>query len=179
MVPLVLSGRHGLYHWIETHDLGLSLYDLINSCPSVVDGRYLALLSMQGQPLTVTAPPFDPGWSTAHAVAISPQIRPSLWIPMGEHDEWYLYGELPHPDLFVSTTIMATQLHLSFQDAHAPTYRENIDPGAMDAMQEQLWSEIERLQPESYIALSTWLLFATVNDQLFREVQQWMLAASG
>ena len=73
---------------------------------------------------------------------------------------------------------MATQLHLSFQDAHAPAYRENIDPDAMDAMQEQLWSEIERLRPESYIALSTWLLFATANDQLFGEVQQWMLAAS-
>jgi len=164
------TGEHGNYRWL-TGDY--SLGDLLEQCPEIVLGRYVAITAFAGSPLTPTQGERALGWRQDGRVAWSPKVLPPSFPPYEGSDEWYVFHS---PASFEPREIF---VNLGKFGLHDPDYLlENREPtwdrGLLVAeiernqgIQERFWSQLALIQPESYLADGYELIFATSNQELF------------
>jgi hypothetical protein len=172
--PMAATGSHGAYLWLTTgqHDLN----GLLQRCPQVLLGKYIAVTSLDSGPLELTDEEKRAGWQSRNEIAYSPQIQSPEGLPYGEcagFDEWYVFespfdlGQLWHGNVFEAP----------LTSGHVSTFVNFLDFAPHNSEVEDLvslfWKQLDWIQPESYIADgNAFLTFVTRGKDLFGAVRQ-------
>lgn len=144
------SGRHKNYYWIEWGQL--SLKDLLGRVPDIVLDRCLVNTSFDSGSLMLSDEEREQGWCSTGVVTYSPRISDVLSIPSDQFDEWLVFSQ---PADVQDWKPFVNYCGLSLTD---PQYA---------SLQTELWEQIERVRPESYLADGDRLIFITQNQHLY------------
>ncbi len=164
---MLTVGSEGTYYWLVTDQQ----FDLLEVCPEVVLGKYVAITSIDSGPLTPTDEELRAGWEAHEKIAYSPKIEHATDLPRSGWDEWYIFST--PTDLGISHLaenifeVPQQQGHLSVfvnycLALHQPEMKDLID---------MFWRQIARVRPESYLADNDNLNFVTMNRSLFAKVR--------
>jgi hypothetical protein len=85
---MLTVGSQGVYEWLVTDQQ----LDLLQLCPDVVLGKYIAITSLDSGPLVPTSEENAAGWESRGKIAYSPKIQNGASLPRAEYDEWYIFG---------------------------------------------------------------------------------------
>src|SRR5580704_4490911 len=157
--PMTFTGSRGPYRWFVTkHD---DLPTLIKAYPEALAGKYVAVTSLDSGPKSLTDEEESLGWRTRNDIAYSPQIILSgdghlkgVWAGQCEgYDEWYVFesprdlGALCEGNVFESDLEAGTiWTFVNYADGFALHNPEMSDITSL------FWKQIDRIQPESFIA---------------------------
>jgi hypothetical protein len=154
-------GIHGSYHWLtSTEDYSGTL---LRVCPEIVLGRYVAVTSTDSGILRLSEAERASGWHSRQGIAYSPKIGFAADIPhqvdgpdAPGYDEFYVFenpcelGERSQGNLFLEEFAPAPGRTIVFVN-WAAFQLHDPDP-AVQALVSLFWPQLERIQPESYIA---------------------------
>lgn len=180
---------HGSYHWLTSTEAYSGTF--LKLCPEAVLDRYVAVTSIDGGVLQLTDQRRAAGWQSRHGIACSPKINSIDEIPHQldgpdgpGYDEFYVFenpcdlGERCQGNIFTEPFAPRpgrTALFVSWSAfiLHSP------DPG-IQALVDLFWPQLERLQPESYIADgSECLTFVSRRKEFIDRFHEQLLTASG
>jgi hypothetical protein len=166
------TGKHGQYWWLVSEHQVRSLVDLVVQFHSRLR---LCVTSFDSAPLRPTDEEVAEGWSTQGDVAISPPIINGMWIPHEQYDEWYLFDSpnLEHEkiEVFVGFGRFTLAAPAEVYDTFDPTWeRSGLD--WIVPIQERFWLQLERLKPESYVAIGWHDILASRNEEFIRCVRE-------
>jgi len=164
---MLTVGSQGLYEWLVTDQE----FDLLQLCPEVVLGKYIAITSIDSGPLVPTDKEKAAGWESRGEIAYSPKLESVESLPRAGWDEWYIFG---------SPTDLGTS-HLGENVFEVPQERGHVsvlvnygfalhDPELKD-LATLFWQQIEWIRPESYIADGDYLNLVSMNKTLFASVR--------
>ena len=142
-------GRHDDYFWIQWERA--ILRTLLDRVPDLVRGRYLVNTSFDSGSLTLSDTEQQHGWRSVGGLTYSPRIADVHSIPHDQFDEWLVFS-LP-------TVVQAWQPVVNYGGMSL------TDPH-YESLQEKLWSQIESVRPESYLAEGDRLILITRIQQL-------------
>lgn len=167
-----VTGSHGPYLWLATEQF--DLHGLLQLCPQVVVGKYIAITSQDSGPLILTEEEKQSGWQSKNEIANSPQILSAEELRHGEcggFDEWYTFkspvnlGQISHCDVFDSPTTSG-QISSFVNYCGFALHRPEV--GALVSL---FWDQLDLIQPESYLADGdVCLTFVSCNKDLFHAV---------
>ena len=80
-------GSQAEYEWLVTD----RQFDLLQICPDVVLGKYIAITSFDSGPLVLTDEEKTAGWESRSNIAYSPKIQEVASLPRDQYDEWYIF----------------------------------------------------------------------------------------
>ena len=179
--PLIwATGSHGSYQWVTTdqHDLDT----LLELCPQALLGKYIAVTSLDSGPLRLNETEISSGWQTRNDIAYSPRIESVEKLAHGEcggFDEWYVFkapadlGRVSQGNIVeapLQPGLVAVFVNFGGFAFHAP--------GGMQPLVELFWTQLEWIQPESYIADGNLLNFVSRDESLFEAVHQALRGAA-
>lgn len=183
---LGIVGSHEEYQWLTMVDRDIT--SLLNICPEIVLGKYLAVTRIDGGSLRLKEQEKAGGWWTAEGgrvfqgapwgppeyrddwkVAYSPRITSIHGLPNETHDEccdgyneWYVSAhQAPAEEIESFVNWMGFRLY-------DPKFQWCAD---------RFWSQIARTKPESYIADGTVFTVVTRNPAVFNRIISGYLAA--
>jgi hypothetical protein len=84
---MLTIGSQGLYEWLVTDEN----LDLLQLCPEVVLGKYVAVTSVDSGQLVPTEKETAAGWQSRGKIAYSPKIENADELPREGWDEWYIF----------------------------------------------------------------------------------------
>src|SRR6478672_10797898 len=84
---MLTVGSEGLYEWLVTDQQ----FDLLQLCPDIVLGKYVAITSIDSGSLVPTEKEMAAGWQSRGKIAYSPQIQSVAEVPSAGWDEWYIF----------------------------------------------------------------------------------------
>jgi hypothetical protein len=161
---MLTFGSHGAYEWLVTDDRQL---DLLQLCPGIVLGKYVAITSIDSGVLSPDETEKAAGWESRGKIAYSPRVEGIENLPCDGWDEWYVFNE---------PTDLGTS-HLGENIFEVPeergqvrvfvNYRFALHLPEMNDLATLFWRQVEWIHPESYIADNEFLTFATANRTLF------------
>jgi len=166
---MLTVGSEGLYEWLVTD----RQFDLLQLCPEVVLGKYVAITSIDSGPLVPTEIETAAGWQTRGKIAYSPKVQNVEQLPRAGWDEWYIFDD---------PTDLGTS-HLAENIFEVPQEQGHVSvlvnygfalhpPERADLTLTRLfWEQIMRIRPESYVADSDYLTFVSMNQTLFANVR--------
>jgi hypothetical protein len=164
---MLTVGTQGLYKWLVTDQE----FDLLQICPEVVLGKYVAITSIDSGPLVPTDEETAAGWETRGKIAYSRKIQNIKGLPRAGWDEWYIFDE---------STDLGTS-HLAENVFEVPQERGHLSVFVnycfalhrpeMKDLTALFWQQMARVRPESYIADSDYLNFVSMNVTLFASVR--------
>lgn len=163
---MLALGTEGEYDWLVTDDD----FDLVQLCPEIVLGKYVAITSIDSGALVLSDEEVAAGWQSRGKIAYSPKVQNPPRLPHEGWDEWYIF-EKP-TDLGISD-IAENIFELPPRQDHVSVfvnYAFALHKPEMKSLTTRFWKQIARIQPESYVADSTWLNFVTQNRRLFTTV---------
>lgn len=165
---MLTLGTQGPYDWLVTDQD----FDLVQICPEVVLGKHVAITSIDSSPLVPSEAEAAAGWRSRGKIAYSPKVQSPQELPRDGWDEWYIFDNHP-TDLGRS--------HIGENVFETPKERQHVDVFVnynlalhlpeMKNLAALFWEQIERIQPESYIADNDYLNFVTVNKSVFATVR--------
>jgi hypothetical protein len=148
----IFTGMHGKWSWLVVRELIRELSGLVTEYHA---GQRLCITAFDSGPITPSPEERRIGWTLLGDVMVSPPLTPQLQIPCDEYDEWYVFQFLP-------TSINVTDRYVNycgFNLANPYELTASQDPtwdrtnyGWLVPLQRQFWSDIERLNPTSYIS---------------------------
>jgi hypothetical protein len=171
-----IVGSHGNYQWLTTaHG---DIHTLLRLCPDLVLAKYLAVTSLDSGARHLTEEEKGSGWFTADAgkihreendpireerfIAYSPKIASIHGLPNEVHDEccdgydeWYLFEDPPTP------TEIEVFVNWEGFRLYDPIWKGHIA---------RFWEQLERIRPQSYIAVGTVFTVATDNPVLYTSI---------
>lgn len=147
------SGLHKNYFWIEWEQLYLR--DLLTSFQSIVIDQFLINTSFDSGKLSLSESEREQGWRSVGELAYSPRIKDVLEIPFDCFDEWLVFTE------FTEVSSWQPIVNYSNFSLLEEDYR---------SMQTELWSQLEQVKPETYLAEGDRLIFITRNQTLYESV---------
>jgi len=164
---MVTVGSEGLYEWLVTDEQ----FDLLQMCPEVVLGKYVAITSFDSGPLVPTDAEIAAGWQSREKIAYSPRVQNIESLPRDGWDEWYIFD---------NCTDLGTS-HLAENIFEVPRRKGHVSvfvnycfafhrPELKD-LAVLFWQQIAWIRPESYIADNDYLSFASINRDLFAKVR--------
>jgi hypothetical protein len=165
---MLAVGSEGLYEWLVSDQQ----FDLLQLCPEVVLGKYVAITSTDSGSLAPTEAETTAGWQSRGKIAYSPQVQSVEEIPAAGWDEWYIFDK----PVDLGTSHLAENIfevpqeqgHLSvlvnYGFALHPPERKDKHLAAL------FWEQIARIRPESYVADNDYLTFVSGNKLLFAGV---------
>jgi hypothetical protein len=158
------GSRQG-YDWLFSE---ATLYDLLQVCPDVVLGKYVAVTSFDSGSLSLSQEEQAAGWRAHNGIAYSPKIECLEMLPRDQYDEWYVFtnpvdlGELVPADRNIfECQIQPGQVHAFVN------YGGFVLHPDYAALTQLLWQQLGWIQPESYIADGEFLSFVSKQKQLF------------
>jgi hypothetical protein len=143
------TGFRNGYFWTQWENASLS--DLLTSIPDIVVGRYLVNTSFDSGKLSLSESECHQGWRASGSLTYSPRIVAADQIPFDQFDEWLSFTEPTEVKLW------RTIVNYSGFSLSDPDYA---------SMQQELWSQLERVKPESYLADGDCLFFITRTKHL-------------
>jgi hypothetical protein len=171
---MLVVGSHGSYEWLVTDQQ----FDLLEICPEVVLGKYLAITSIDSGELVPTEKELAAGWQSRRKIAYSPQIQTIGEVPRDEWDEWYIFD---HPTDVGTSHLQENIFEVPQGRGHVSVfvnYGFALHKPAMESLAALFWQQMEWIRPESYVADSNYLNFVTSNKALFAHVHQAVEALS-
>jgi hypothetical protein len=159
----MITGNRGPYRWIvwESQFMG----ELVAAVPQIVLGKYVAVTSFDSGPFIPSADLAVKGWTAGSGVAYSPRIARRDDLPLDQYDEWYVFPsrrEIGVPEVFVNYDGFRIRYYASDIKLHG--------------LLERFWLQMERLQPESYLAEGEVLMFASRDAGLYEAALGWKFA---
>jgi hypothetical protein len=159
-------GSEGLYEWLVTDQQ----FDLLQACPEVVLGKYVAINSIDSGSLVPTEKQTAAGWQSRGRIAYSPKIQSVEEVAFAGWDEWYIFDK--PVDLGTS--------HLGENISEMPqgqghvsdfvNYGFAVHPPERNHLASLFWQQLARIRPESYVADNDYLTFVCGNKALFASV---------
>lgn len=115
----------------------MRLGSLLDRFPSLVVGRYIAVVSFDSGPLFLSAKEEKKGWRRHGDVAFSPRITAPGELPSDCFDEWLVFEE-----------------PVAFDEAEAFVNTVGFTPMDFDweERRELFWAQLSRLKPLSVVA---------------------------
>lgn len=164
---MLTVGSQASYEWFVTDQQ----FDLLQVCPDVVLGKYVAITSFDSGPLLPTEEEKAAGWRSQSNIAYSPKIQDAASVPHDQYDEWYI-SDSPI-DLGVS--------HIGGNIFEAPQEQGHLSvfvnygfalhpPERAATLADLFWPQMARVHPETYVADNDYLTFVTLNRSLFARV---------
>jgi hypothetical protein len=165
----LVTGSRGAYRWLTTgqHDL----HTLLDRCPQVVTGKFLAVTSQDSGDLTFTEEEKLAGWESRNDIAYGPQVQSPLTIQHGKcggFDEWYVFDS-PHDlgkiwrDNVFEAPITPDQVSVFVNFGTFELHNPDVED-----LTSIFWKQLDWIQPESYIADGfSFLTFVTREEGLF------------
>ena len=160
-------GSQASYEWLVTDED----FDLLELCPEIVLGKYVAVTSVDSSQLVPTDAETAVGWKSSAKIAYSPKIENAQDVPLEGWDEWYIFN-CP-TDLGIS--------HLAENIFEVPRERGHLSvlvnygfalyPPERASLADLFWPQIARIGPESYLANNDYLTFVSMNKALFAAVR--------
>lgn len=161
-------GLHGAYEWLVTDEN----FDLLQLCPEVVLGKYVAITSVDSGWLRPTDKETAAGWQSLEKIAYSPKIENVQDVPHDGYDEWYIFDT---PTDLGTSHLEENIFEVPQQDGHLSVFvnygfalhpRERADKHLVALF----WEQIARIRPESYVADNDYLTFVSGNKLVFASV---------
>jgi hypothetical protein len=163
---MLTVGSEGPYEWLVT-DRPL---DLLEICPAVVLGKYVAITSIDSGERVPTEKETAAGWENRGRIAYSPKVHSVADVPREGWDEWYI---------FQSPTYLGTShLQENVFEVHQQPGQLNVFVNYCLALHQPdmkhlidlFWQQLEWIRPESYVADNDYLNFVSANKALFAKV---------
>lgn len=164
---MLTVGSQDQYEWLVTDQQ----FDLLQICPSVALGKYIAITSFDSGPLVPTNEERAAGWESRSNIAYSPKVQDVASLPRAEYDEWYIFGG--PVDLGIN--------HLGENVFEVPQEQGHVSvfvnygfalhpPERASSLVTLFWPQMARIRPESYVADNDYLTFVSANNTLFASV---------
>jgi hypothetical protein len=163
---MLTVGSQGLYEWLVTDQQ----FDLLQICPDVVLGKYVAITSFDSGPLIPTDEEWGVGWKSQGNIAYSPKVQNVSSLPRDDYDEWYIFGESID---FGTSHIGENIFEVPQEQGHVSVfvnYGFALHPPERASLATLFWPQIARIRPESYVAENEYLTFVSMNKTLFSSV---------
>ncbi len=145
-------GKHDEWSWVVVRTMILELRSLIAEFHS---GQRLCITAFDSGPITPSPEEQCLGWSLIGAIMVSPPLTPHLEIPADEYDEWYVFESLPTSIDIAERYVNYSGFNLADPQAMAASQGPNWDRTIYDCLvpiQARFWSDMNRLDPSSYIS---------------------------
>jgi hypothetical protein len=166
---MLYTGRNGVYDWLVADH---SLEDVLQACPELVVGRYVAVTSFDSGPLVLNSEDIAAGWKSRNDIAYSSQISDFSSIPRDHYDEWYVFDRpadlgalVPEDknafDVCPKEGQVSTFVNFGGFAFHGPN---------TDDLTDLFWRQLAWIQPESYVADGNCLNLASRNTSLFERI---------
>ena len=178
--PLTLAtGSHGTYQWLTSgqHDLAA----LLQLCPQVVLGKYIAVTSFDSGPLKLNDDEVSTGWKTRNDIAYSPRIQSVDKLKHGEcagFDEWYVFEAPVELGQMFSGNVFEGPLQPGKVAAFVNYSGFSLHTSIMQDLATLFWRQLEWVCPESYIADGDLLNFVSRDRSLFASILQALSSGS-
>ena len=159
-------GSQGAYEWLVTDER----FDLLQSCPGVVLGKYVAVTSIDSSEFVPTDRETATGWRSHGKIAYSPKIKHADELPREGWDEWYIFND---PADLGASYLQENVFEVPRGRGHLSVfvnYCFALHKPEMDSLVTLFWQQMEWARPESYIADSDYLNFVSMNKALFASV---------
>ena len=130
-----------------------------------LDGNRVVVTSFDSGELPLGESELRSGWTQCGRTAVSPPIVDPDAIPAAGHDEWYIFDGTP-PDLS-DTEVFVNYSRLSTVPVADSDLSETLDVVLrrdMEAIQARFWSQLERIEPHSYLADGDLVTFVTQSE---------------
>jgi hypothetical protein len=166
-VPLK-SGTSDKYLWLTSDEHQLA--DLLKLRPNIVQGKYVAITSIDSGFLALTPELKSSGWESRLNVAYSPSIQSWEELPLDGYDEWYVSDK----PMDLGDLCVRNPFETPVQPGHLQVFINyggfNLWDPVYDSLVEMFWKQLGWISPESYLADgSDYLLFVSRNQQIFQE----------
>jgi hypothetical protein len=171
---ILKTGSCGPYLWLRTE---LEMISLLRSCPQIVLGKYIAITSVDSGILKVGEEERARGWESRGEVGYSPRVSSIEELPLSflidEHyHEWFVFRAPADLGQRFRGNVFMEPLRQGMVAAFV-NYRIDLsksDEGSKELLH-LFWDQLERIQPESYLADGDdFLTFASRDKELFHEV---------
>ena len=163
---MLTVGSQGIYEWLVTDES----FDLLQICPDIVLGKYVAITSIDSGELVPTEKESVAGWRSHERIAYSPKIQNAEDIPREGWDEWYIFGSATE----LGTSHLAENVfEVPHDQGHVSVfvnYGFALHPPERTSLAYLFWPQMERIRPESYVADNDYLTFVSANKTLFATV---------
>jgi hypothetical protein len=164
---MLTVGSQRLYDWLVTDED----FDLLQLCPEVVLGKYVAVTSIDSGQLVPTEQQVASGWQSRGEIAYSPKIQNIKELPHAGWDEWYIFENAPD----LGTSHLGENIfEVPQQQGHVSVfvnYGFALHTPERSSLSKLFWEQLVRIRPESYLADNDYLSFVTMNKTLFASVQ--------
>ena len=161
-------GSQGAHEWLVTDEN----FDLLELCPEIVLGKYVAVTSIDSGQLMPTDKETAAGWQSRAKIAYSPKIENAQDVPHGGWDEWYIFN---------TPTDLGTS-HLAENIFEMPQEQGHLSvlvnygfalhpPEKAEHLVDLFWAQMARIRPESYVADNDYLIFVSMNKALSGSVR--------
>jgi hypothetical protein len=156
----MITGRRGEYQWIVWNSQFLG--ELVSAVPRIVAGKFVIITSFDSGPFIPSDDLKIKGWSLKSGLAYSPQITQPDDLPRDQYDEWYILParrEIDPPEVFINYDCFQLRYYAADIERHG--------------LLQRFWLQLERLQPESYLAEGGALIFVTRDAGLYENALGW------
>jgi hypothetical protein len=163
---MLTVGSQGVYQWLVTEQE----FDLLQLCPEVVLGKYLAITSIDSGPLVPTDKQKAAGWESRGQIAYSPKVETVASLPRDGWEEWYIFGA---PTDLGTSHLGENVFEVPQEQGHVSVlvnYCFALDRPELKDLATLFWQQIEWIRPESYVADGDRLNFVSMNKTLFASV---------
>lgn len=163
---MLTVGSQSLYQWLVTDQE----FDLLQICPDVVLGKYIAITSFDSGPLVPTDEEKAAGWQSRGKIAYSPKVRNVTSLPRADYGEWYIFDA---PTDLGTSHLDENLFEVPQEKGHLSifvNYGFALHPPERASLATMFWPQMTRIGPESYVADNDYLTFVTLNKTLFSSV---------
>ncbi len=164
---MLTVGSEGPYEWLVTDQQ----FDLMQACPEIVRGKYVAITSIDSGPLVPTDKETAAGWQTRGKIAYSAKIESVEGLPRAGWDEWYIFD---NPTDLGTSHLEENVFEVPQEHGHVSVfvnYCFALHRPEMKDLATLFWQQIARIRPESYVADNDYLNFVSGNKTLFASVR--------
>jgi hypothetical protein len=161
------AGSQGSYEWLVTDED----FDLLQLCPAIVLGKYVAVTSIDSGQLIPTDTETAAGWQSRAKIAYSPKIQNTQDCPHGGWDEWYIFDT---PTDLGTSHLAENIFEVPQEQGHVSifvNYGFALHPPERSSLATFFWQQLARIRPESYVADNDYLTFVSMNKNLFASVR--------
>jgi hypothetical protein len=167
---LLQTGSTNGYQWLVSTDRHL---DVLECCPDVVLGKYVAITSFDSGPLRLTEGQKSAGWVSHGGIAYSPKIQQVNMVPQAYFSESYVFDGPRNLGVLADPNRNIFESEMQQGQVHAFV---NLDFGFHDPKSADLahmfWQQLGWRNAESYLAENDYLILVTANPKVFAPVYE-------
>jgi hypothetical protein len=168
---LLQTGSTNGYQWLVSTDWQ---FDVLECCPNVVLGKYVAITSFDSGPLRLTEGQMSAeGWVSHGEIAYSREIQHINMVPQTYFSELYVFRTPTDLGVLADRNRNIFESEMQQGQVHAFV---NFDFGFHDPdyvdLARMFWQQLGWMKAESYLAENDYLIFATSNPEVFARVYE-------